>query len=106
VAGRILQQVDEYLLEPVMVGPDRSRPPVTWIRAAVPRDRQFAAALTTSARSHQSRCSRSTPDSIAVESSRSPTRRSIRADSAAMEPRNRRVASGFQVRSGWQRVEA
>ena len=57
------------------------------------------AASSTSGMSHQSPCSRNTPDSIAEKSSRSLTRRPSRADSAAMRDRNRCSEAASQVTS-------
>src|SRR3984957_11823439 len=57
------------------------------------------AASSTSGMSHQSPCSRNTPDSIAEKSSRSLTSRPSRADSAAIRDRNRCSEAGSQVTS-------
>jgi len=68
--------------------------------------RQATAASITSRMSHQSRCSRMTPDSIAEKSSRSSTRRPRRADSAAIRSRKRICESVSQVTSGCMRLDA
>ena len=68
--------------------------------------RQATAASITSGRSHQSRCSRRIPDSMAEKSSRSPTSLPSRADSAAIRARNRCCDSPSQVTSGCSRLDA
>ena len=68
--------------------------------------RQAIAASITSRMSHQSRCSRMMPDSMAEKSSRSSTSRPRRADSAAIRSRKRCWESRSQVTSGCMRLDA
>ena len=68
--------------------------------------RQAIAASITSRMSHQSRCSRMMPDSMAEKSSRSSTSRPRRADSAAIRSRKRCWESRSQVTSGCSRLDA
>ena len=68
--------------------------------------RQAIAASITSRMSHQSRCRRMMPDSMAEKSSRSSTSRPRRADSAAIRSRKRCWESRSQVTSGCMRLDA
>ena len=79
---------------------------LTLTMAAPAGGRHATAASRTKGMSHQSRCSRRTPDSIAEKSSKSPTRRPSRADSAAIRCRKRCCESPSQVTSGCIRLEA
>ena len=103
VAEGVLEQVDEDLLEPVVVGPDRPAARArssTVTRAASAGGRQAIAASSTSVRSHQS-------GAAAASRTRSPRSRAgrrrggpSRADSAAMRLRKRCSESPSQVTSG------
>ena len=108
VAERVVQQVHEDLLHPVVVGPHHRQAgsQVSVTSLACSGGRQAIAASITSRMSHQSRCRRMMPDSIAEKSSRSSTSRPRRADSAAIRSRKRCWESRSQVTSGCIRLDA
>ena len=107
VPDRVVKHVDEHLLQPVMVGPDgRQR----WVAGDLDHRRARLAAgrrwpPPAPARCHTSHgCSRRMPDSMAEKSSRSPTSRPSRADSAEIRPRNRSLRGGVPRHVGLQQA--
>ena len=112
VPERIVHQVEQDLFHAVVVRPTRreSGPVLKHDSLPVDRGRQATAASITTARSHQSLCSRRIPDSMAEKSRRSSTRRPSRADSrrpgeepllGTLRPMSRRAATGSKRSPGW-----
>ena len=104
------KQVDEHLLEAVVVGPDgRERR-----RSRRARTAQAGASVTQAPGrvEHQAEIApvrhagAASPESMALKSSRSPTSRPMRADSDAIESRNRCWDDSSQLTSGWRSVDA